>query len=203
MARTKNEQIKNETVVIEQDAKETTEKQETQNTQKSEVENNESDQTTDSPKKRVYAADDMIPCKSVTAGELLYSAKKSGIFYRWADYGSVEDVRYEDLVYLRDSKSMYLYSPLFIIEDDELVNDKKWARVKEVYNSLMESVDIDEILSLPINDFKAVLKQMPKNIQNTIKIVITEKLENGTFDSIKKVKAVDEILNSDLLCLIK
>lgn len=44
---------------------------------------------------------------------------------------------------------------------------------------------------------------MPKNIQNTIKIVITEKLENGTFDSIKKVKAVDEILNSDLLCLIK
>ena len=154
-------------------------------------------------KVREYVNGDMIPCRSVTAGEMFCSGKKSGILYKWANHGSVEDVRYEDLVYMRDSRSSYVYNPRFVIEDMELVDSKGWEKVKTVYDSMFTQRDIEEILNLPLNQFTAALKKLPTSIQNTIKVVITERIENGTFDSISKIKAVDSELGSDLMCLVK
>lgn len=150
-----------------------------------------------------YEPDTLVPCRSVTAGELLCSAKKSGILYRWANQGSIEDVRYEDLQYMRDSRSTYIFSPLFVIEDEELLAQDRWDKVKKAYDDMITIADIDQILNLPKNQFKSVLKKLPKSIQNSIKIVITERIEDGTFDSIQKIQAVDEILGSDLICLIR
>ena len=156
-----------------------------------------------SKKAKEYQNGDMIPCRSVTAGEMFCLGKKSGIMYRWANHGYVEDVRYEDLVYMRDSRSGYMYKPRFIIEDTELLTAKGWDKVSVIYDAMFTQRDIDEILNLPIGQFKSALKQLPVTIQGTIKVVIAEKIDNGTFDSINKIKAVDEVLGSDLMCLIK
>lgn len=150
-----------------------------------------------------YKPDTLIPCRSVTAGELLCSAKKTGILYRWANQGSIEDVRYEDLQYMMDSRSAYIFSPLFIIEDEELLEQDRWKNVKKLYDDMITMSDIEYILNLPKNQFKEALKKVPKSIQDTIKVVITERIEDGTFDSISKIQAVDEILGSDLICLIR
>ena len=154
-------------------------------------------------KAKEYKSDDLIPCRSVTAGELFCSAKKSGILYKWANHGYTENVRYEDLVYMRDSRSNYLFKPRFIIEDNNLIDSKGWEKVKAVYDNAFTKQDIDEILNLPNTQFAEALKQVPKSMQNTLKTVITERVENGTFDSITKIKTVDSILGSDLMCLIR
>ena len=145
----------------------------------------------------------MIPCRSVTAGEMFCSGKKTGILYRWADQGTIEDVRYEDLVYMRDSRSGYVYNPRFVIEDAELLTLKGWDKVQNVYDAMFTQKDIEEILNLPVDQFTKILSKLPKTIQTTIKIVVAEKIENGTFDSMNKIKAIDATLDSDLMCLIK
>lgn len=47
-------------------------------------------------KKVVRNAHDMIPCRSVTVGELTCESKKSkGIYYRWLNYDDIEEVEYK------------------------------------------------------------------------------------------------------------
>ena len=150
-----------------------------------------------------YKNGDMIPCRSVTAGEMFCSGKKSDILYKWADQGAIEDVRYEDLIYMRDSRSSYVFNPRFVIEDDELLATKGWEKVQLVYDDLFTKKDIEDILNLPLAQFTGVLAKLPKSVQNTIKVVVADRIENGTFDSVNKIKAIDATLDSDLMCLIK
>ena len=50
----------------------------------------------DTPTAKKYDKEDVIPCKSITNGKLLVDGEKSGILYRWADYGDVEEIEYWD-----------------------------------------------------------------------------------------------------------
>ena len=58
--------------------------------------------------------------------------------------------------------------------------------------------DIDDIFRLPISQFKARIKKAPKGVQQAIKNIAGEKIMNGSLDSLAKIKALDEILDTDL-----
>ena len=152
---------------------------------------------------RKYEADDTIPVRSITQGELLMPGRKSGILYRWAGAGDVEEVEYQDLYALKVRRSAYVYEPLFVIDDEELLADPKWKDVVALYQTMYDTEDISTILRLPVNQFKKVLKQVPKGLLNSIKVEVATQIENGKFDSISKIKAIDELCGTDLLCLIK
>ena len=78
--------------------------------------------TTALPEKRKFENEDPIPCESITVGELRMKGIKSNVNYIWAGRGDVTDVEYQDLVAaIRSSKSQ-VYSPAFIIKDEEFVN---------------------------------------------------------------------------------
>lgn len=152
---------------------------------------------------RKYEADDTVPVRSITQGELLMPGRKSGILYRWAGAGDVEEVEYQDLYALKVRRSAYVYEPLFVIDDEELLADPKWKDVVALYQTMYDTEDISAILRLPVNQFKKVLKQVPKGLLNSIKVEVATQIENGKFDSISKIKAIDELCGTDLLCLIK
>lgn len=151
-------------------------------------------------KPRKFAADELITCRSITFGELLLTGPKSHLLYSWSNYGDTTEVEYQDLQALKSTKSSYLYRPRFIIEDDEL--NEQWSKdFKDLYDGIIE-VDVDDILALPINQFKARLKKAPRGVQQAIKDVAGEKIMNGSLDSIKKIKAIDEILGTDLMLYV-
>ena len=150
---------------------------------------------------RVFNPDDRITCRSVTQGELLLPGK-SGELYRWSAYGDEAYVEYQDLLALKSKKSQYIYNPLFVIEDEELLEDKRWADLNPIYEKLFAIDNFDELLSLPIGKFTEIFKMMPAGMQKSVKIEVATRLEEGTFDSLQKVKAIDEICGSDLACLL-
>ena len=152
--------------------------------------------TKSAPKKaRKFAMDDLIMCRSVTYGELLLPGKKSQLLYSWANYGDTTEVEYQDLQALRSIKSAYLNTPMFIIEDDELL--EQWPELKTVYDKVA-SVDIDKLFKLPINQFKAKLRNFPTAYRDNLKNIASEMILSGELDSIAKIKAMDEILGTDL-----
>lgn len=154
------------------------------------------------PASRKFSGEDLILVRSTTQGELLMTGKKSGILYRWSAFGDVAEVEYQDLYSLKASRSSYLYAPLFVVEDEELLSDPKWKDLSALYESMYDSENFDEILSLNATQLKSVLKKMPIGYQNALKIEVATRIENGTFDSIRKIKVLDEILNTDFMCLI-
>lgn len=155
---------------------------------------------TATPKK--FEPDELITVRSVTPGELIMPGKKSGIVYRWYAYGDTCEVEYQDLYTLKSSKSGYIYNPYFVIENEELLADPRWADVKELYERV-STEDIDEILKMRPSEFEIALAKMPKGFQNAVKIEVATRIDAGTFDSISMIKAIDRVCGSDLLCTIR
>ena len=62
--------------------------------------------------------------------------------------------------------------------------------------------DMDEILKLPVAKLKAKLKASPEGIQKSIKSMAAAKIASGEFDSITRIKAIDEVLGTELLSTI-
>lgn len=151
------------------------------------------------PKK--YAPDEMIPCRSMTYGELLLTGTKSKILYTWANYGDVTDMEFQDLQALKSTRSSYLFKPRFIIEDPELV--EQWdSDLGKMYKDIVD-IDVEDMFKLPLNQFKSRLKKAPVGVQQAVKNIAGEKILNGTLDSLAKIKAIDEILNTDLKLYIQ
>lgn len=150
---------------------------------------------------RKYEPDELITCRSITYGELLLTGKKSKLLYSWANYGDTTEVEYQDLQALKSTKSSYLYRPRFIIEDEELV--AQWGKdFTDMYKNIVD-VDADDLFKLPVGQFKSKLKKAPKGVQQAVKNIAGEKIMNGSLDSLAKIKAIDEVLGTDLKLYIK
>ena len=152
---------------------------------------------------RTIAPDEGIECVSVTAGELIITGKKTGNLYRWTNYGDTTTVEFQDLrVEARNAKSRPLYDPLIIIEDEDVLALPEFESVADSYKTVISIEEIDQFFDLPLQQFAAKLRSIPKGIKNTIKSIARDKLEDGSLDSLKKVKVLDETLGTDLYNLL-
>jgi len=150
---------------------------------------------------RKYAPTDRIPCRSLTYGELLLTGPKTKLLHTWANYGDVTEMEYQDLQALKSTRSSYLFKPRFIIEDEELV--EQWAGdFKKMYDDIV-GMDVEALFRLPIGQLKAKLKKAPAGVQLAVKNMAGEKIMNGTLDSLAKIKAIDEVLDTQLMLYIK
>ena len=150
------------------------------------------------PKKAVkkYASNDMIPCRSITYGELLLTGTKTKMLYTWANYGDVTEMEFQDLQALKSTRSSYLFKPRFIIEDEELVEQWK-SDLGGMYDDII-ATDVEAMFKRPPNQLKAKLKKAPKGIQLAVKNLAGEKIMNGSLDSLAKIKAIDDVLGTQL-----
>lgn len=149
--------------------------------------------------KKTYQPNDEIDCFSVTAGELIMIGRKTRNVYRWTNYGDTTPVEYQDLKAEKlNSKSQYIYDPLFVIDDEELLATPEFKNVAEVYGDALSTEDIDNVFNLDAASFQRTLKNMPKGFQNTIKSIAVTKIQDGSLDSIKKIKIIDEVCGTDL-----
>lgn len=163
------------------------------------VQENDTKKATKTPKK--FAPDDRIACRSVTFGELLLSGTKSKLMYSWSNYGDVTEVEFQDLQALKSMKSSYLFRPRFVIEDEELV--EQWSKdFGDMYKTI-EDADIEELFNLSLGQFKSRLKKAPKGVQQAVKNIAGDMILNGSLDSLAKIKAIDEILGTDLKVYIQ
>lgn len=151
--------------------------------------------------KRKFEPTETIPCRSVCYGELALEGYKSKILYTWANCGDYADVEYQDLQALQSRKSGFLTQPLFIIEDEDLV--EQWGHLLNPIYSKIQEDDIEQILKLSPSQLKKRLKDAPKGIKESIKNMAAAQIMSGELDSLNKIKAIDEVLGIELMSMIK
>lgn len=151
--------------------------------------------------KRTHEKDELIMCKSITPGELGMVGKKTGILYKWSNIGDEIEVEYQDLMAARLTHSQILFSPNIIIENDSLINE--WKDIKQLYDTMYAQSDLEEILKLSPSQIKSVVKQLPEGAKSALKVLAATNIQNGKLDSIKKVIALDEIFETNLLAEIE
>lgn len=147
------------------------------------------------PKK--FKPDDMVPCRSNVVGLLLYNGHKTSLPYQWSNMGDISYIAYQDILAAFMVNSAYIFDPLFIIEDEDVLEDPRFSRVKDVYDNMYDAADIDKLLELSPAKFEKVLKQNPIGLRNAVKAKIGGLLVEGNFDSIQKVRIIDELCGTD------
>lgn len=158
-----------------------------------------SENTVAKPKveKRKFEPEELLSCVSITPGELFFIGTKSGRLYSWADIDSVIDVEYRDLDYAATAGNAMMLKPRFVVQDKDFVEQHK--RLKEVYDGLYTDGDLREILNLSVSQMKKAIEVLPDGAKDSIKVIATTLIDNGQLDSIKKVKVLDEIFDTDLM----
>lgn len=82
-------------------------------------------------KKTSIDPNDMIPCRSLFLGKLVYTSPINGARYVWKDLGAVTFVPFSELQTMNNHKSNYLNKPLILIDNPEVVAYFNLASVYE------------------------------------------------------------------------
>jgi hypothetical protein len=150
---------------------------------------------------RKFAVDDLIPCTSITSGELLMIGERTKMLYRWADRGDVQDIEYQDLIYATRANSGFVFKPRFMIQDNDFLNQN--PSVREKYETMYTINDFKDILDLPVSTMKKTIMELPDGAKESIKSMASTMISNGALDSVSKIKALDEIFNTNMMLITK
>ena len=180
------------------------------NTKKSTVENEEIieaevvEEVKPAPKKvaKVVKHDpgEYITCRSVRFGELILIGPKTRTPYRWLNEGDVAEVEYQDLLSWKAQRHKYLFEPMIIIEDEDIVEE--WnADLGKLYADLKD-IDVKALFKLPHRQFVAQLKKLPAGMKTTVQNVAYSMIQDRTLYDLRIIDAIDEILGTELKMMI-
>ena len=141
-----------------------------------------------------------VPCRSVRFGELILIGPKTGIPYIWSNEGDIADVEYQDLMSWKALRHKYLFEPMIIIEDDDIVEE--WnADLGKLYADLQD-VDVRAMFKLPQRQFIAQLKKLPSGMKTTVQNMAYSMIQDRTLYDLRIIDAIDEILGTELKMMI-
>ena len=152
---------------------------------------------------RKYEPNDLIPCRSMYAGCLLFTGDKTKITYEFSNIGDFRYIEYQDLLAAMLMHKKSLYAPFIIIDDEELLENPHWKQVKEVYDGLYNEKDLMNLINLPTVQFNEEFRRLPVGYQKTIATIIAGMIADKTFDAMNKIRIVDEVCGTDLAVLFK
>ena len=177
-----------------------------ENTKTEAVEITEAEQATEeSPvvtsKKSIkkFNPDDMILCQSICVGQTFVKGFKSGTIYTFEALGAEEYIEYRDLVASVRSKDSILFKPFIIVLDEDFINEQK--TLKTFYENMYTPEDFEKFFKLRPNQMVEALNNMPVGIRETIKSMAVGKIQDGVFDSVVRIKALDDYFGTKMMLL--
>lgn len=148
-------------------------------------------------KTKKFADTDLISCTSVTAGQFFFEGGRSKELYTFADAGDTLDIEYRDIMYAVRSKAAAVYKPRFVINDRDFLAQHK--DIGAVYGTMYSTADLADMLKLSPSQLRRKAAALPDGAKETLKSIAAERIDNGSFDSVQRIKVLDEIFGTKLL----
>ena len=151
-------------------------------------------------KKEVKKFDDadLIPCLCAFPGSVGLTGKRSRNKYLWEDMGVVEYVEYQDLrSEVLNKKSAYIYKPLIIIEDQDFLEQN--PSLTKMYQDIYAPEEIvSKIRKSTPEELRKFVSALPVGVKDNVKSIAATMIKDGDLDSLKKIKVLDDIFETDL-----
>ena len=141
---------------------------------------------------------DLIPCLCVFPGSVGMTGKRTGNVYLWEDMGVVEHVEYQDLrSEVLNKKSSYIYKPLIVIEDEDFLSQNQ--SLAKMYEDIYTPEEIvTKIRKASADEMKKFINSLPSNIKENVKNIAATMIKDGSLDSVRKIKVLDDIFETNL-----
>lgn len=140
----------------------------------------------------------IIPVRSGVHGILTYSSKKTfGYIVDWDDYGSVEFLEYSELLSMRNTQRSFFENNWIFIEDtDEYSAEEiyKALVVDKYYSDVVTGEDLEELFTMTPDEINKTVSTLSSGVKQNIASVAKSKIESGEFDSINRIKALENAL---------
>ena len=138
---------------------------------------------------------ELVPCRSLVEGLLVYKSARTGMRYVWEEFGSVEFIEYGELVTMRSSSPRFLRDCWIAVEDEDVAEALGLAKE---YASASEVMDLDSFFDKKASELEEVVPNLPKGIKDTIATKARKMVEDGSLDSRNKIRVLEEGLNVEL-----
>ena len=141
---------------------------------------------------------DLIPCLCAFPGSVGMTGKRTGNVYLWEDMGVVEYVEYQDLrSEVLNKKSTYIYKPLIIIEDEDFLSQN--SGLAKMYKDIYTPEEIvTKIRKSSPEEMRKFVVALPSGLKDNVKNIAATMIKDGSLDSVRKIKVLDEIFETDL-----
>lgn len=156
------------------------------------------EEVVEKPKKEFKETDGIL-CRSVTPGALYMVGKKTGMLYEWNAYGHEYEVEYRDLVIAVRTRSDFVFGPLFIIEDQDFIDE--FPLVKKFYDDSYNTQDLENIINLSPEDMKKTISALPPRARENFKSIASTAVREKRLDSLEKIRILDDVFGIDLKLL--
>jgi hypothetical protein len=168
------------------------------------IANEEVSDTETNTRKKIKQIDrnEMIPCRSVTSGQLTYISKRTGLMTIWNDFGVVEYLEYGELISMRAAQPKFLTKPWIIIEDSDVVDSI--SGLKELYDSISQvGEDLESFFKRTPSEFESILSTLPNGTKGLIAFKAREMIDNGSLYDMRIINIIDKYLNTGLKDFIR
>ena len=147
--------------------------------------------------KKKFEPNDPVLCRSVCQGALFMEGQSTKIMYRFDDYGSEVGIEYRDLVSeVRSNNSSFVYNPMFVVVDEDFIEE--FPALKKFYEKHYSVADLRGILKLSPEEMIEEIKALPKGAAEQLKFIASAMISDGTLDSMKRIKALEEFYGVDM-----
>ena len=147
---------------------------------------------------REFQKDDLIEVKSVFAGSCTLVGRRSGNVYVWETLGEIQYVEYQDLLAeITNRYSKYIYEPLLLIEDEDVIN--KNPKLKDLYDAMIDVEEIeDSLLNDSVEELRSILITLPSGLKETVKSVASTLMQDGALYDVRKIRLLDDLYHTAL-----
>lgn len=143
-----------------------------------------------------------VPCVSlVRSGRLIYSSKRQmGYSVIWRNYMETQYIELVELMAMRSSDPMF-FSENWIMIDDEFEHKDavvQKLRIKDMYVHAPNMLELERLFVMPVDEMVHKIKSMSVSLKESVYLHAKEAVENGTLDSMKRIKAIEGVLGKSI-----
>ena len=153
--------------------------------------------------KEVLTNDTMVPCVSmVKLGKLYYKSNTTiGYDVMWENFGDVHEIEFRELTIMKSSQLMFFKENWISIPDSFPLKEEVLNRlhVKQYYKSEIDPYNMALLFDMSVSAMTEKIKEMPHSLVDSFMRYAKESVDNGTLDSISKIRAIENVLNVKLI----
>lgn len=129
-------------------------------------------------------------------GLLVYKDKRTGMDYRWEEFGDEQDIELGDLRNARGNAKKFFENNWFLF-DEEWIPD--YLGVSRYYKNALKLEDFDTMFEKPVDEIEKIISGLSKGQRKSVAYRARQLIADGTIDSRKTVSVLEKCLNVDLV----
>ena len=141
-------------------------------------------------------SDQYVNVRNGFHGVLVYVSSKTGETYTWDDFDDVQEMTLRELKGMKSSQKSF-FENNWILFDEDWIYD--YLGVRQMYKYTIKNEDLEKLFEMPIDKMKKIVSGMGQGQKESFKYMVKDRCARGELDSLKRIKALEEALGTNLL----